>query len=52
MAKGMRGVENVQTEVLAEPLFERYRIGAPLFVSDRFLSQVEENRSPTVIRTA
>lgn len=48
----MRGVEDVQTEVLADALLERCRIGAPLFVSDRFLSQVKEDSHPTVIRTA
>ena len=52
MAKRMRGVEDVRTELLADALLERCRIGAPLFVSDRFLSQAEENSSPTVIRTA
>ena len=52
MAKGVRGVEDVRTKVLADALLERCRIGAPLFVSDRFLSQVKENSHPTVIRTA
>lgn len=52
MAKRMRGVEDVRTEVLADALLERCRIGVPLFVSDRFLSQAEENSSPPVIRTA
>lgn len=52
MAKGVRGVEDVRTKVLADALLERCRIGALLFVSDRFLSQVKENSHPTVIRTA
>ena len=48
----MRGVEDVQTEVLADALLERCRIGAPQFVSDRSLSPVKEDSHPTVIRTA
>lgn len=48
----MRGVEDVRTAALADALLEWCRIGAPLFVSDRFLSQAEENSSPTVNRTA